>query len=147
MAGDGVGGSPARSRDYVLGMRNVTAALWFSVIVVAAPVAAFADDQPEILNSSAGAVSGADRLGGATITSPPHAWTPTGQSAQQLSITDIQKEHPRNRHIVGPPVPRNVTLPPAQAQPQSETSAPATVQPATAPPKTEPPIQSTDSDQ
>ena len=127
-------------------MRNVTAALWFSVIVVAAPAAAFADDQPEILNSSAGAVSGANRLGGPTITAPPHAWTPTGQSGQQLSITDIQKEHPRNRHLVGPPVPRNVTLPVPQAQPQTE--APATEQPATEQPKTEPPaIRSTDSDQ
>ncbi len=121
--------------------------MWFSVIVVAAPAAAFADDQPEILNSSAGAVSGADRLGGPTITAPPHAWTPTGQSAQQLSITDIQKEHPRNRHIVGPPVPRNATLPLPQAQPQGEKAAPATEQPATEPPKTEPPMQSTDSDQ
>jgi hypothetical protein len=129
-------------------MRNVTAGLWFSVIVVAVPAAAFADDQPEILNSSAGAVSGANRLGGPTITSPPHAWTPTGQSAQQISITDIQKEHPRNRHIVGPPVPRNVTLPPPQAQPQGETSAPAVEQPAPQPPKAEPPaVQSTDTDQ
>jgi hypothetical protein len=128
-------------------MRNVTAALWFSVIVVAAPVAAFADDQPEILNNSAGAVSGANRLGGPTITAPPHAWTPTGQSAQQLSITDIQKERPRNRHIVGPPVPRNATLPVPQAQPTSEQAAPATEQPAIEQPKTEPHIQSTDSDQ
>ena len=130
-------------------MKNVTAALWLGVMVAAAPVAAFADDnQPEILNSSAGAVSGADRLGGATITAPPHAWTPTGQSAQQLSITDIQKEHPRNRHVVGPPVPRNVTLPVPEAQSQGEKSAPATAQPATEPPKTEQaPMQSTDSDQ
>ena len=128
-------------------MKNVTAALWFSVIVVAAPAVAFADDQPEILNNSAGAVSGANRLGGPTITSPPHAWTPTGQSAQQLSITDIQKEHPRNRHIVGPPVPRNMTLPVPQAQPQSEPPAPAPAQPATEQPKTEPHVQSTDSDQ
>ena len=120
----------------------------FGVLVAAAPVAVFADDQPEILNSSAGAVSGADRLGGATITAPPHAWTPTGQSAQQLSITDIKKEQPRNRHIVGPPVPRNVTLPvpAAQAQPQSGTSAPAVQTPAPEQPKTEPPLQSTDTD-
>jgi hypothetical protein len=120
----------------------------FGVLVAAAPVAAFADDQPEILNSSAGAVSGADRLGGATITAPPHAWTPTGQSAQQLSITDIKKEQPRNRHIVGPPVPRNVTLPvpEAQAQPQGGTSAPAVQPPAPEQPKTEPPLQSTDTD-
>jgi hypothetical protein len=128
-------------------MKNVTAALWFSVFVVAAPVAAFADDQPEILNNSAGAVSGADRLGGPTITAPPHAWTPTGQDAQQLSITDIKKEHPRNQHIVGPPVPRNMTLPAPQAQPQSETSAPVAPPPATEQPKTEPPLQSTDTDQ
>ena len=129
-------------------MKNVTAALWLGVMVAAAPAAAFADDnQPEILNSSAGAVSGADRLGGATITAPPHAWTPTGQSAQQLSITDIQKEHPRNRHIVGPPVPRNVTLPVPPAQQPAATSAPAAVQPAPEAPKAEPaPIQSTDTD-
>jgi len=128
-------------------MKNVTAALCFGMLAAAAPVAAFAEDQPEILNSSAGAVSGADRLGGATITSPPHAWTPTGQSAQQLSITDIQKEHPRNRHIVGPPVPRNVTLPVPEAQQPAESSAPAAVQPAPVAPKPEPaPMQSTDSD-
>jgi hypothetical protein len=128
-------------------MKNVTAALCLGVLVAAAPVAAFADDQPEILNNSAGAVSGADRLGGPTITAPPHAWTPTGQDSQQLSITDIKKEHPRNQHIVGPPVPRNVTLPPPQAQPQSEQSAPAAPPPATEQPKTEPPLQSTDTDQ
>ena len=111
-------------------MKNVTAALCLGVLVAAAPVVVFADDsRPEILNSSAGAVSGANRLGGPTITSPPHAWTPTGQDAQQLSITDIKKEHPRNQHIVGPPVPRNAVLP------------------APEPPKPEaPPIQSTDSD-
>jgi hypothetical protein len=126
-------------------MKNVTAALCFGMLAAAAPAAAFAEDnQPEILNSSAGAVSGADRLGGVTITAPPHAWTPTGQSAQQLSITDIQKEHPRNRHIVGPPVPRNVTLPAPEAQ---QPGAPAAVQPAPVAPKTEPaPLQSTDSD-
>ena len=125
-------------------MKNVTAALWLGVMVAAAPAAAFADDNsPQILNSSAGAVSGANRLGGPTITAPPHAWTPTGQDAQQLSITDIQKEHPRNPHLVGPPVPRNVTLPAPQAQPQSEKSAPATEQPKTEQPAT----QSTDSDQ
>ena len=118
-------------------------------MVAAAPAAAFADDnQPEILNSSAGAVSGADRLGGATITAPPHAWTPTGQSAQQLSITDIQKEHPRNRHIVGPAVPRNVTLPVPQAQPQTDQSVPATAPPVPEQPKAEQaPLQSTDTDQ
>ena len=95
-------------------MKIVTAALWLGGIVAAIPAVAFADDnQPEILNSSAGAVSGANRLGGPTITSPPHAWTPTGQDAQQLSITDIQKDHPRNRHVVGPAVPRHAPLPPA----------------------------------
>ena len=106
-------------------MKNVTAALCLGVMVAAVPAAAFADDNPQILNSSAGAVSGANRLGGPTITSPPHAWTPTGQDAQQLNITDMQKEHPRNPHLVGPPVPRHTTLPPAPppkppAQPQSE---------------------------
>jgi hypothetical protein len=118
-------------------MKNVTAALWLGVIVAAAPVAAFADDTtPEIMNKSAGAVSGADRLGGPTITSPPHAWTPTGQDSQQLNITDIQKEHPRNRHIVGPAVPRHTTLPPApppkpEAQPQSDDDDTSPDQPAT----------------
>src|SRR4051812_18589008 len=106
-------------------MKNVTAALWLGMTVALVPVAAFADDsQPQILNSSAGAVSGADRLGGPTITAPPHAWTPTGQNSQQLSATDVQKEPPRNPSLVGPPVPRHTTLPPAppptpQAQPQS----------------------------
>ena len=136
-------------------MKIVTAALWFGVMVAVGPAAAFAEDkQPEILNNSAGAVSGADRLGGPTITAPPHAWTPTGQDAQQLSITDIQREHPRNPHLVGPPVPRNVTLPlQPQAQPQSEKAAPATEQPAieqpaTEQPKTEQPaMPSTDTDQ
>jgi hypothetical protein len=109
-------------------MKNVTAALWLGVIVAAAPAAAFADDngqQPQILNSSAGAVSGANRLGGATITSPPHAWTATGQSPEALSTDDTRKEHPRNPAVVGPPVPRHTTLPPAPppkppVQPQSE---------------------------
>jgi len=124
-------------------MKNVTAALWLGVMVAAAPAAAFADDnQPQILNSSAGAVSGANRLGGPTITAPPHAWTPTGQDAQQLSITDIQKEHPRNPHLVGPAVPRSATLPAEQAQPQSDKSKsdqPATEQPASEQPKADQP--------
>ena len=130
-------------------MKNVTAALCLGVLVGVAPAAVFADDnQPEILNSSAGAVSGANRLGGPTITAPPHAWTPTGQDAQQLSITDIRKEHPRNQHIVGPPVPRNMTLPVPQAQPQGAKSAPAVEPPASEPPKAqEPPLQSTDTDE
>ena len=118
-------------------MKNVTAALWLGVIVAAAPAAAFADEngqQPQILNSSAGAVSGANRLGGATITSPPHAWTATGQSPEALSTDDTRKEHPRNPAVVGPPVPRHTTLPPApppQAQPQTDQSQ--TIQPSDQP--------------
>ena len=124
-----------------LDMKNVAAALWLGVTVALVPVAAFADgNQPQILNSSAGAVSGANRLGGPTITAPPHAWTPTGQSSQALSITDLQKEHPRNPSVVGPPVPRQATLPAeTQAQPQgekSQTEQPATEQPATDQPAT-----------
>ena len=124
-------------------MKKLTAALWLGVMAVAVPVAAFADDD-SILNSSAGARSGADRLGGATMTSPPHAWTATGQSPQALSTDDTRKEAPRNPSVVGPPVPRHATQPPApppqpQAQPQtdqSQTIAPSD-QPAAAPATTE----------
>ncbi len=121
------------------GMKNVTAGLCLGLMVAAAPAAAFADEaEPQVVNRSAGAVSGADRLGGPTITAPPHAWKATGQDPRQLSITDIQKEHPRNPHVVGPPVPRHATLPPApppkpQVQPQSEDDAPQTVQPSEQP--------------
>jgi hypothetical protein len=120
-------------------MKSVTAALWLGVLVAAAPVAAFADDnnqEPQILNSSAGAVSGADRLGGATMTSPPHAWTATGQSSESLSTDDTRKEHPRNPAVVGPPVPRHVTLPtepPDKQQAQPQTDQSQTAQPATDP--------------
>jgi hypothetical protein len=110
-------------------MKNVTAALWLGVMVAAAPAAAFADDnQPQILNSSAGAVSGANRMGGATMTSPPHAWTATGQSPEALSTDDTRKEHPRNPAVVGPPVPRHATLP-AETRAQPATEQPATEQP------------------
>ena len=115
-------------------MKNVTAAFWLGVMVAAAPAAAFADDnQPQILNSSAGAVSGANRMGGPTMTAPPHAWTATGQSPEALSTSDTRKESPRNPAVVGPAVPRHATLPQEQAQPQgdkSQSAQPATVQPA-----------------
>jgi len=134
-------------------MKNVTAALWLGVMVAAAPAAAFADDnQPQILNSSAGAVSGANRLGGATITSPPHAWTATGQSPEALSTDDTRKEHPRNPAVVGPPVPRHVTVPQLQAEPpgaKSPSEQPASEQPATDQPATDQPAtdQPTKTDQ
>jgi hypothetical protein len=119
-------------------MKIVTAALWFSVTAAVVPAAAFADDsQPQILNSSAGAVSGADRLGGATMTSPPHAWTATGQSPEAISTDDTKKESPRNPSVVGPPVPRHVTTLPVQpqAQPQDDKAQcnqpPTTDQPTT----------------
>jgi hypothetical protein len=109
-------------------MKKVTAALCLGAIISTAPVAAFADDD-SILNSSAGARSGADRLGGATMTSPPHAWTATGQSPEALSTDDTRKEQPRNPAVVGPPVPRHTTLPPAPPPPP-QTDQSQTIQPA-----------------
>jgi hypothetical protein len=106
-------------------MKNVTAAFWLGVMIAAAPAVAFADDsqpQPQILNSSAGAVSGANRMGGPTMTSPPHAWTATGQSPEALSTDDTRRESPRNPSVVGPPVPRHVTLPLPQVKPQDDKS-------------------------
>jgi hypothetical protein len=100
-------------------MKMVTTALWLTLAVSVGPAVAFADDD-SILNSSAGARSGADRLGGATMTSPPHAWTATGQSPQALSTDDTRKEHPRNPAVVGPPVPRKSPQPQPQAQPQGD---------------------------
>ena len=110
-------------------MKNVTAALWLGLSVSVVSAAAFADDnQPQILNSSAGAVSGANRLGGPTNTSPLHAWTTVGQSPEAISTTDTKKEVPRNPAIVGPAVPRHATLPAEQAQ-KSQGEQPATEQP------------------
>jgi hypothetical protein len=100
-------------------MKLITTALWFSLAVSVGPAVAFADDD-SILNSSAGARSGADRLGGATMTSPPHAWTATGQSPEALSTDDTRKEQPRNPAVVGPPVPRRATPPTPQAQPATD---------------------------
>lgn len=124
-------------------MKKVTAALWLGLSVSVVSAAAYADDtQPQILNSSAGAVSGANRLGGATNTSPMHAWTTVGQSPEALSTDDTKKEKPRNPSIVGPPVPRHATLPAEQAQPQAQkpqVEPPGTTQPATEQPKADPP--------
>ena len=107
-------------------MKKVTAALWLGVIVAAAPVAAFADDsQPQILNSSAGAVSGADRLGGAN----------DYVAAARLDADRAERaaaEHhrhpegaPAQSAVVGPARAASTTLPPApppqpQAQPQRD---------------------------
>jgi hypothetical protein len=100
-------------------MLKMTAALWLGLSVAVIPVAAFADDD-SILNSSAGARSGADRLGGATMTSPPHASTATGQKPEQLNADNVRKETPRNPAVVGPPVPRQAK----QLPPEAKTTAP-----------------------
>jgi hypothetical protein len=110
-------------------MKKRTTAWWLSAVVGLLPAAvARADDQPQenhILNQSAAARSGADRLGGATMTSPPHAWTATGQKSQPLTSDDLTKEHPRNRAVVGPPVPRQakaIPQPPPPPEPKPEPS-------------------------
>jgi hypothetical protein len=107
-------------------MKKRTAALWLSAAVAMVPVAARAQQAPYELNTSAAAQSGADRMGGATITSPPHTWTATGQSPDGFSSSDLRKEFPRNRHVVGPPVPRQVKAipqpPPPPPEPQSQTN-------------------------
>jgi hypothetical protein len=108
-------------------MRKVTAALLLSGMVAGAPAVVRADDKPtQILQSSAGGLSGADRMGGPTMTSPPHAWVGVGQSPDALSTDDTRKEKPRNPAVVGPPVPRQ-----AKVLPSQETAA--------APPKSNPP--------
>lgn len=123
-------------------MKKLTAALWLGLSASVVSAAALADDsQPQILNSSAGAVSGANRLGGATNTSPMHAWTTVGQSPEALSTDDTKKETPRNPSIVGPAVPRRATLPAEQAQPQAQqpqNGQPSTGQPAADQLKTDP---------
>ena len=86
------------------------------------PAAAHADE-PQILDSSAGARSGADRIGGVMMTAPAHASTACGQSPSSLSTDDTKKEHPRNRAVVGPPVPRkaqSLPEPPPPPEPQSD---------------------------
>ena len=123
-------------------MKNVTAALWLGLSVSVVSAAAFADDnQPQILNSSAGCF-GRQPTGGATNTSPLHAWTAVGQSPEAISTDDTKKEVPRNPSIVGPPVPRQATLPAEQTQPQAQKpqgEQPATGQPATEQPKADSP--------
>ncbi len=108
-------------------MKKLTAALWFSAITGLASAAARADEAPYILNSSAGAQSGADRLGSANISSPPHAWTAVGQKPEAISREDVQKEHPRNRAVVGPPVPRDAKVitqpPPPPPEPKPDTTS------------------------
>jgi hypothetical protein len=72
------------------------------------------------------------------MTSPPHAWTATGQSPEALSTDDTRKEHPRNPAVVGPPVPRQATLP-AGTPTQPQSKEPATEQPAPEQPKADQP--------
>jgi hypothetical protein len=91
------------------------------MVIAAVPAAAFADDnQPQILDSSAGARSGANRLGGPTLTSPPHAWVGVGQSPDAISTDDTRREKPRNPAVVGPPVPGHAK----QLPPAAKTTAP-----------------------
>jgi hypothetical protein len=109
-------------------MKNVTAMLLFGGMLAVAPAVARADDNPpQILDSSAGARSGADRMGGATMTAPPHAWVGVGQSPNALSTDDTRKTKPRNPAEVGPPVPRQAKVLPA-APPKSENDQPAAEQ-------------------
>ena len=105
-------------------MRHLRTFLWMGALAIAVPAVASADqDQPEVLDTSAGARSGADRMGGITMTAPPHASTAVGQSPQALSSDDTRREHPRNPAVVGPAVPRR----PQQSQPTApQSTAPAT---------------------
>jgi hypothetical protein len=123
-------------------MKKLTAALWFSAIAGLASAAARGDEAPYILNSSAGAQSGANRLGSTNINLPPHAWTAVGQKPDALSTDDVKKEHPRNRAVVGPPVPRDAkvinqpapaTPPPVYFVPPPPAEAPPAEVPAPAP--------------
>jgi hypothetical protein len=86
-------------------MKKLTATLCLGAMVGLGSLTARADEAPYKLNSSAAAQSGANRLGAATTSSPPHAWTATGQKPDAISSDDTKKEHPRNRAVVGPPVP------------------------------------------
>lgn len=96
--------------------------LLFGGMLAVAPAVARADDNsPQILDSSAGARSGANRMGGPTMTAPPHAWVGVGQSPNALSTDDTRKEKPRNPAEVGPPVPRQAKALPSDAK----TTAPA----------------------
>jgi hypothetical protein len=120
-------------------MKNVTAMLMFGGVLAVAPAVARADDnQPQILQSSAGARSGADRLGGINMTAPAHASTGTGQSPEALSTDDTRKEQPRNPAVVGPPVPR----PPKQSS--ATNVAPPNEQPTVRSPTYQSPDQSSD---
>ena len=98
-------------------MRHLRTFLWMSALAIAVPAVASADDnQPQILDTSAGARSGAERVGGVTMTAPAHASTAVGQSPEPLSTDDTRHEHPRNPAVVGPPVPAKAAAAPAPAE-------------------------------
>jgi len=97
-------------------MRHLRTFLWMSALAIAVPAVASADEnQPQILDTSAGARSGAERVGGVTMTAPAHASTAVGQSPEALSTDDTRREHPRNPAVVGPPVPAKAGPAPAPA--------------------------------
>ncbi|HVZ88005.1 MAG TPA: hypothetical protein VHG72_13625 [Polyangia bacterium] len=97
-------------------MRHLRTFLWMSALAIAVPAVASADEnQPQILDTSAGARSGAERVGGVTMTAPAHASTAVGQSPEALSTDDTRREHPRNPAVVGPPVPAKAAPAPASA--------------------------------
>jgi hypothetical protein len=74
-----------------------------ATLSVASGIALAEVDKPDVLKSSTAARSGAERAGGAEMTSPPHASTATGQQSTQLSTDDTRRtKHPRNRAVVGP---------------------------------------------
>jgi hypothetical protein len=84
-------------------MRNVQAILWFSAMVSVVPVAALAEGNGRDVTQAPAARNGAERVGGVEMTSPVHASTATGQSANALSSDDTRRSrHPRNRAVLGP---------------------------------------------
>jgi hypothetical protein len=74
-----------------------------SLMLLSAGIASAAGDRSDVLSSGGAAQNGAQRVGGAEMTAPPHASTATGQQADKLSTDDTrQSKHPRNRSVVGP---------------------------------------------
>jgi hypothetical protein len=104
-------------------MKKLTAALCLGAMVGLGPVVARADDNtPDVLDTSAAARSGAERMGGVNVTAPPHASKATGQESTSFSTSDTKKETPRNPAVNGPtgaapsgppaPNPAPITYPP-----------------------------------
>jgi hypothetical protein len=91
-----------------------TSLIWgFSALAsLSAGVASADGDKSDVLSSGGAAQNGAQRVGGAEMTAPPHASTATGQQPDKLNTDDTRRaKHPRNRSVVGPP--------PAAAQPKA----------------------------